>query len=143
MTVTRIATLALTTDEVLHLWERTRQVDQGTAEQPLASVYPTILKLASALCEMAANATKKEGTVALTFTEAECWLLRERVSVYEKTTDPAFGLKLTLKIATALLSFDAPLLTDADADAPDLQVTEAQRAAIREQADPGGDSVHA
>lgn len=137
----RTAALELNADELMYLWAHLKQTDHGTEEQALASVYPLILRLASGLCELCVNAEKKPGTVALTFTEAEMWLLRDRVGIFEKTTDSAFGLKLTLKIATALLSFDAPQFDAADGDAPDLQVTAAQKAAIREQAGEGGQAT--
>jgi hypothetical protein len=133
--------IELATDELLLLYDRVRDTDNGTDEQHLKSAYPLLLKLGAAIVDLFGEGTSAKPTrlVSAMFTEPELWLLRSKVATSDGTQENRLlGVKLTVKILRALLACDAPVFLDAESDMVDEAMTAERRDALRKLA--GGEA---
>ena len=106
MSNTRLMTL--TRDECVILTDRTKNDDYGVEDACVAPL-PLLLRLGSLYLEIVTtDGVQHEGSIAVT--ESECWLLRSKVTSFDKTaTDPLFGVKLLRKIFLILIQFDSEM----------------------------------
>lgn len=104
MTSTR--ELNVTADELLVLLDRIKYDDSIGRFKEIAP--PLILKLGSAFEELCGETVKASGDVPLQITQAEAWLLRERMTIKDRTDDsPRLGISFLRKIYAILLSFES------------------------------------
>lgn len=119
--------LTLTKDECYVLTDRVKNDDYGVEDACVAPL-PLLLRLGSLYLEIVLPDTVlREGSIAVT--EAECWLLRSKVTTSDKTaSDQFFGLKLLRKLYGLLIEFDSEMqvpLSEEEGPAMTAQIKEA------------------
>lgn len=122
--------LSLTADEIMLLTDRIQAADVGVEPHGL-SAYPLLLRLGSAYLDAFGDGTKREGTIPLSVSEAEAWLLRSKVSSGDKSpSDALLGVKLLCKIFRVLLAYN-PLMEVPEAGGVDDEMNEDRKRALK------------
>ena len=105
----KIGRVSLNRDEIVYLADRVLNTDNGTEEKPLYP-YDLLLKIGSAYVELTGDGSNANEAVILALTENETWLLRSKVSSFDKNaSDGLFGVHLLRKLYGLLLELNVDI----------------------------------